>query len=111
MIPLEVHMQYQIDQGSHLHIHDVIVSRYHLVSHLYGRLKRDVGLLHRDHGITQAHLVIPQHKGLLQVLRLMLRLIDAVQRRFQHIGEIHTCRGGCLGWLPLGGGHRGPHLA
>jgi hypothetical protein len=78
--------------GSDLHIHDLVVRGNHLVAHLHRCLEVNIRLLHRDHHVRQADLVVAHGKRLAQLLGLVLAVADLVERGFQRIREVDLGR-------------------
>jgi hypothetical protein len=66
-----------------LHVHHVVIRRDQLVAHLDHFLERHVGLLQRNHHLVQVGIAVAGGKICRHVFRLLLRLIDLLDRVLQ----------------------------
>ena len=76
----------------HLHVHDVLVRGHQPVAHLNHGLEREIGLLQGNHDVLDAGFGIASLESLRQLVCILLDVIHAFNRAFEHTGKI--CRPG-----------------
>ena len=78
--------------GSDLHVHDLAVGLHEPVAHRQRGLETDLRLLHRDHGLLEAHGRVVQLHLALQPRRVVLAAAHRPQRLGQRLLETGALR-------------------